>query len=96
MANIAKEYNEIIKTLDDSFYYVDLIGRLPVCGICLMWQESYIVNKAKNIDASLIRLNNLQSILTLDQKMNTSNSFEIIYTTYVTKSANLKQKYEID
>jgi len=100
MATAMKEYDEIVKSLDDNFDYIDMIEKLPVCGICLKWQHEYVVNKINNIDTLLIRFDNLKSILTntmdIDQKMEMSNAYNIVYNAYKKKLTNLKSKNDID
>lgn len=100
MAYATKEYNEIIKSLDDNFDYIDSIERLPVCGICLKWQHEYVVNKINNIDTLLIRFDNLKLMLTddmsVDQKMEMLNAYNIMYNAYTEKLNDLKSKNDID
>jgi len=100
MATAMKEYEEIIKSLDNNFDSIDSIESLPVCGICLKWQHEYVVNKINNIDTLLIRFDNLKFILTntmeLTQKIEMSNAYDIVYNAYMEKLVALKYKHDID
>ena len=102
MKNDTEEYNIIIKTLNDTFDHIDLIDKLPVCGICLQWQNNHIENKINTIDTLLFKLNQLQFILTSSIVQNQKNKLDVIsdcneaYEKYVKRLNTLKSKYEID